>query len=312
MGSLLMAAILSPWFYLWGRQLAAAAAGGELPELLEWLGEACGRSRFSRFFDRALLFSSLMLMPLLLRRIRKLRAAPDAHPVSNGPAIAWRSALAHMGMACMISAGVLFGLGMILDATGMYVSKPVSPTLGRIFSKVFIPAVAASLVEEWIFRGVLLGLWLRFSRPWPACLGTSLLFSFLHFLNPPGGALIADPSHPLAGFNLLGKILLHFGDPLFFVTDFASLAIAGMILAWARVRTGALWFSIGLHSGWIMAFKAFHQFYRQVPDHPLSPWGVGENLRSGLLPLMALLVTAWICKSVLTRFEASPTPVNRA
>jgi hypothetical protein len=311
-GSLLMAAVLAPWFFQWGRQLAAEAASSELPEVLEWLGAACGRSRFSRFFDRALLFSTLVLMPFLLRRIRKLRAEPGSLPVVRGPAIGWRKAMAQVGVACLISAGVLFALGLILDATGMYVSKPVSPTPGRVLSKVLIPAVAASLVEEWLFRGVLLGLWLRFARPWPACVGTAMLFSFLHFLNPPGGALIADPSHPLAGFDLLGKILLHFTDPLFFVTDFASLAIAGMILGWARVKTGALWFSIGLHSGWIMAFKAFHQFYRQVPDHPLSPWGVGENLRSGLLPLMALLITAWICKSVLRRFEVPPSPVNRA
>jgi membrane protease YdiL (CAAX protease family) len=301
--SLLLAAVIAPWFFLWGRQLAAAAETGELPQVWEWLGAACGRSRFSRFFDRALLFSTILLMPLLLWRIRRLRAIPGAAPVMKHPGSGWRSALTQVSVACLIAASVLFGLGLIMDATGAYVPKPEAPTVGRILSKVMIPAVAASLVEEWLFRGVLLGLWLRFARPLQACLGTSLLFAFLHFLNPPAGSLIANPSHPLAGFDLLGKIVLHFADPLFFVTDFAALALAGLILAWARVRTGTLWFSIGLHSGWIMAFKAFHQFYKQAPQHPLFPWGVGENLRSGILPLIALLITAWICKSVLRNFE---------
>ncbi len=303
LGSLLMAAAIAPWFFLWGRQLAAAAEVGELPKLLEWLGAACGRSGFSRFFDRALLFSTIILMPFLLRRIRRLRSIPGAMPVTKVPALGWKIACTQLLVACLIAASVLFGLGLIMDATGAYVAKAEAPTVGRILSKVMLPAVAASLIEEWLFRGVLLGLWLRFARPLQACLGTSLLFAFLHFLNPPAGSLIADPSHPLAGFDLLGKILQHFVDPLFFVTDFAALALAGMILAWARLRTGSLWFSIGLHSGWIMAFKAFHQFYKQVPQNPLFPWGVGENLRSGILPLIALLITACICKSVLRRFE---------
>ena len=68
--------MLAPWFFQWGRQLAAAAETRELSAILEWLGAACGRSRFSRFFDRALLFSAILLLPLLWRRIRKLRALP--------------------------------------------------------------------------------------------------------------------------------------------------------------------------------------------------------------------------------------------
>ena len=58
--------------------------------------------------------------------------------------------------------------------------------------------------------------------------------------------------------KLLGKILLHFTEPMFFITDFATLLAIGLILAWAVLRTGALWFSIGLHAGWIMSFKAFN------------------------------------------------------
>jgi uncharacterized protein len=313
LGSLVMAAVLAPWFFQWGRQLAATAEASDMPTILEWLGAACGRSRFSRFFDRALLFSAILLLPLLWRRIQKLRALPGALPVSPGPSPCWRVALLQVGVACVISAGVLWGLGIALEAMAVYVAKEPTPSAGRILSKVLIPAVAVSLIEETLFRGVLLGLWLRFSRPMAACVGTSLLFSFLHFLNPPAGSLIADPSHPLAGFDLLGKIMLHFMDPLFFITDFASLAFAGLILAWARVRTGTLWFSIGLHCGWIIAFKGFNLIYKQVPGHAMSPWGLGENLRSGMLPLLTILVTGVICHFALRRFEAtSPERINRA
>lgn len=295
--SLVMAAVIAPWLYQAGKHLAAA---GNLPAWLEWLGEACGRSKFGRFYERALQLSALCFLPLLCRRVRMLRAGGE--PCGGMRRGSWQNTAVRIAVACVISGGILWALGMLLVSCGAYVPKNEVPRAAVIFSKVLMPAVGASLFEEWLFRGVLLGLWLRFARPAAACLGTSLLFSFLHFLEPPAGTAILNPGHPLAGFELLGKILLHFTDPRFFVTDFATLTVVGLILAWARVRTGALWFSIGLHAGWILAFQTFALFYRKVPGHPLRPWGVGDSLRSGILPLVALGLTAVACHFVLKRF----------
>ena len=300
----MLAAWLTPWVYQAGRQLAAAAAARDLPVVLEWLGAACGRTKFSRFFDRCLLVSALVLLPLLLRRIKTLRSAAGTGLVNFGARVSWKSAAAQIAIGCVIAGGMLWGLGTVLAAAGAYGPKAHPPAFGLLLGKILVPAVAASLLEECLFRGLLLGLWLRFARPPAACVGTSLLFAFLHFLKPPDGTLIADPTQALAGFELLGKILLHFTDPLFFVTDFASLLGAGLILAWARLRTGALWFSIGLHAGWIMVFKGFNLLYQNVPGHPLRPWGVGDNLRSGVLPLLTLGLTAVICHFALRRFAA--------
>lgn len=89
------------------------------------------------------------------------------------------------------------------------------PDIGRIFSKAVVPAIGAAFVEEWLFRGLLLGLWLRVVRPVAACLGSALMFSLLHFLDPPPGTVFANAADPLAGFQLLGAMLGHLGDPLF-------------------------------------------------------------------------------------------------
>lgn len=300
--SLVMAALLVPWLYQGGKYLAASAETGDLPAVLEWLGAACGRAKFGRFFDRALLISVLSTMPFFLRRLKALRLASGEMQQLVKPRFSGQSIAVQILVACVIAGGMLLALGIALEMYGAYVPKSKAPGASKILSKVLIPAVAASLLEEWLFRGVFLGLWLRFARPLWACIGTSLLFGFLHFLKPPDGTIIADPTHALAGFDLLGKILLHFTDPRFFVTDFATLTGVGLILAWARIRTGALWFSIGLHSGWILAFQAFGLFYRKVPAHPLRPWGVGDNLRSGMLPLLMLGLTAVLCHFVLKRF----------
>ena len=88
------------------------------------------------------------------------------------------------------------------------------------------------------------------------------------------------------------------------MTDFATLFVIGMILAWARLRTGSLWFPIGLHAGWIFAFKGYNLFYREVPSHALHPWALGDSLRSGLLPMLTLAVTAFCCHLVLRKFDA--------
>jgi membrane protease YdiL (CAAX protease family) len=310
LAALLVAAIAAPWAYQIGKNFAQVAATQELAPVWESLGRSCGRAKLEKYFSRAMTVSAILMLPFLMARIRAIRAASGV-PVEKRSRVGWKSGALQVATGCLIAGGILLAMGMILTALGAYLPTPNPPELGKLLKRMIIPAVAASLLEEWLFRGLLLGLWLRFAKPLAASIGTSLLFAFVHFLGPPDGVVIANPASPLAGFELLGKILLHFTDPLFFVTDFATLFVIGMILATARLRTGALWFSIGLHAGWIAAFKGFNMLHKAVPLHELRPWGVGDSLRSGILPMLALGVTAVVCHFALRRFE-KPGSVNLA
>ncbi len=303
LGTLVLAAVISPWIYQGGHWLSAMADAKELPKVLAWLGDACGRADVGRFFDRSLLFSALLLLPLLLHRVRKLRVPCEADASTLVRRFCWKSAAVQIVTGCVIAGGLLWGVGALLEWLGAFTPRHKAPAIGKLLPGILAAAAVVALLEEWLFRGVLLGMWLRSSRPRSACVGISLLFAFLHFLKPPDGRAVADPGAASAGFELLGNILLHFTNPLFLVTDFATLFGIGLILAWARVRTGALWFSIGLHAGWILSFKMFQLLHQNVPGNPLSPWGVGENLRSGLLPLLTLGVTAVICHFVLRHLQ---------
>jgi uncharacterized protein len=307
LGSLFLAALISPWFYHAGKALASAAAVNDWPTVVEWLAAACGRAKLGRFFDRSLLFSALVLLPFLLRRIRRLRVRDvrvSLHPLAR---LGWKTTFIQLFWGCLIASTLLWCMVLILDSAGAYQPRESLPATGKLLRKTLIPALSAPLVEEWLFRGLLLGLWLRFAKPAAACFGSSLVFAFVHFLQPPAGTVIADPYHPLAGFQLLGQILLHLADPRFFVTDFATLLLVGLILSWARLRTGALWFSMGLHAGWVAAFKASNLLRESVPSHPLYPWGIGESLLSGLLPILMLLVTAWVCRFALGNTRINPS-----
>jgi uncharacterized protein len=300
--SMLMAATLAPWLYQAGMWLADLAKTQDLPGIFEWLGSACERANFSRFFSRALIISAFVLIPLLAWRIRAIRQGETGTMVGLS-AMPWKMAVAQVLLGCVIAGGLLWIGGMILEWFGAFVQKPDPPSAGKFLRRVVMSAVAVPLLEEWLFRGMLLGLWLKFSKPLTACIGTSLFFAFIHFLKPPDGVILSDPASALAGFELLGKVLLHFTDPHFFITEFATLFLVGMILAFARLRTGALWFSIGLHAGWIIAFKGFVLLHRPVLEHPFYPWGVGQTLQSGIFPLLALGLTAAVCRYTLLGFD---------
>ncbi len=296
-GALLLAAALSPWVYQGGKWLGAQEG---LPAFFAWLGAAAARSEFPRFFNRTLMLSALLLLPLMLRRVRAIRRAGPA--VELAPVkLPWKFRWLHFFTGLVIAASLLWALGVALEAGGAFFRRDETPSFSKFLTKAVLPAVGASLLEEWLFRGLLLGLWLRFAKPAAAALGVSLVFAFVHFLAPPDGAEIANPASPGAGFLLLGRILLHFTEPQFFVTDFATLFVVGLILAYARLRTGGLSFSVGLHAGWVLAFKAFNLLHNDDPASPLSPWGVGENLRSGVLPLVTLAITGLLCHFAIRR-----------
>ena len=306
--SLVLAAVIAPWLYAWGKNLAAVTAVEDVPGLLEWLGAACGRADFGRYLSRALVIAAVVLLPFLLWRVHGLGVMAWGIREA-GARLSWKSAWVQMAVGWVVAGGILWATGILLEALGAYAARPQPVAWSRLAARVVGAAVGASILEEWLFRGLLLGLWLRFARPLAACVGTSLFFAFIHFLKLPEGVVIAAPTSAVAGFEFLGKILLHFTEPLFFVADFTTLFVVGMILSQARLRTGALWFPIGLHAGWIMAFKSFNLYYFSVSVHPLHPWGVGETLRSGLVPMLALALTAVICHFILRRFE--PVPPSR-
>jgi membrane protease YdiL (CAAX protease family) len=298
--SLVVAGLMSPWIYQGGKYLGERALAGEVTGILKWLGDAAWRSEFPRFFNRALMLAALLLLPVLFRRIRVLRREAGSLPLIDSPTkLPWKRRLM-LGLAgFVIAAGMLWILGISLEFAGAFEPRDSAPGFGKFVRKAVLPAVGASLLEEWLFRGLLLGLWLRFARPLAACVGCSLLFAFVHFLEPPDGVTLANPAAADAGFRLIGQILWNFTDPRFFTGDFLTLFVVGLILAFTKIRTGSLAFPIGLHAGWIIAFKGFNLLYDDTVGSALRPWGVGDSLRSGLLPLLTLALTGLLCHLVL-------------
>ena len=298
--SILLAAAIVPWIYTAGMNLAADARENDLAPILESIGRSAGRADLDRYFSRALLFSVLALLPVFLFRLRLIKRSFPSREVVKSPRLSWKARLLDLAAAFLIAAGSLWVLGVALQSFGAFASDSEAPGFSKLITKAALPALGAAVVEEWLFRGLLLGVWLRVAKPVTAILGTSLLFAFVHFMQPPANVEIADPGAAFAGFHLLGLIFLNFTDPQFIAAELAVLFTLGLLLAATRYRTGSLWFPIGLHAGLVFAFKAFNLLHDSRPS-ALRPLWIGDSLRSGVLPVFTLLVMGGICWVVVRK-----------
>ncbi len=260
-------ALLAPWLY----DLTQWAAG-HWPAL-----SGLAAKPFHRFLDRSLLGLALLcLWPLMrsggLRSWRELGFVPKGRPVRQmlgGFALGWASlaTVALLAFACGAHAFVL---------------THSAAEVSRYLLGATLTAVLVATLEELVFRGALFGL-LRQAMPWPAALViSSAVYSAVHFIKTGQTAL---PIQWHSGLALLWEMFRH-PPPL--VPAFFTLFVVGSMLALSYQRTGALYFSIGLHAGWIFWLRAYGFLSRSSGAHPLF-WGT-DNLIDGWLSFIILMV----------------------
>ena len=129
--------------------------------------------------------------------------------------------LRHAGIGLAWGAGVISSAAILLLATR---SADVTVFGSRSLSRLLVLAVfllLSSLFEELAFRGYALTRAADSLGPVVACLASSALFGLAHFANPQ--------ATPLSTLNT---------------------ALAGVLLAIARLRSRALWMPIALHFAW--------------------------------------------------------------
>jgi membrane protease YdiL (CAAX protease family) len=338
-GTLVLGAAIAPWIYNIGMGLAEVTAEKETNGFVEWIGRAAERSKdnFGRFFDRAVLLSALVLLFPLLAWLKLGRGGeryrdtpwslrlPDSVVSGRGQPLRRNPhGGAEMIFGFVLAGGILMISGWILVKAGFFlwrdaaestqgVANPIVSEIdwGGALRKGLITALVVSILEEVLFRGVLLGIFLRAMRPAMAIVTLSFLFAFVHFLEPPAGAAVADPEAGNAGFELLGQILSRFADPLSMVGSFSILVAVGVVLGVARYRTASLWLPIGLHAGWVLAltvFKAATWPVFELPD--AARWFVGMTLLEGVLPLVMVILTGLVV-ALMTR-RSLPDEIDEA
>lgn len=268
-GSTLLGALLAPWLWIGGQWLA---------ETTNW--KFVREADFPQYFDRAVLLAALLLIWPTLRglRINNLEAL-GLEPDPRG----WKHLLLGFGTAffCMAAFGAL------LIFLGVYRLK-AEPPYGALF-KIALSAATVAFLEEWLFRGAILGFFRKALLDWPAVFCTSALFSIVHFVKPPSG----DFEHIdwLTGFRVLPSCFAQFAEPTLLLAGFSTLFMVGWVLGWSVLRTRGLWLAMGLHAGWVLSKFGFSKLTKRTMKDTL-PW-VGDDLIVGIGALSVVVVT-WL------------------
>ena len=154
-------------------------------------------------------------------------------------------------------------------------------------SSALATAVIVAFIEEILFRGGVFG-GLRRILHWALALtASSVIFALVHFLQR---VEFAGPVTWNSGLILLPRMLGGFADFHALVPGFFNLTLAGFLLGLAYQRTGNLYFSIGLHAGWIFWLKIFGGFTTGVPR--AATWFCGTStMIDGWLALIVLTLT---------------------
>lgn len=284
--------------------LVAVVAGGLVAPPVFWLGQSLAASGtsdwladfpFHRVLSRCLQVSLVILLWPALRWIGLRR--PSDLGLRRNP-VAWRDLGAGLVFA-LLTTGLL---ACVLVWSGFHLTRaePDVAVLGRIVGT----AAVVSLIEEAVFRGVILGVCLWGLRPRLAILVSTLLFVVVHFIKPAKTALAPEQVRWFSG--LAETLGFAAGLPSLWVLFFgaASLFVAGWILGRAAFETASLWLPIGLHAGWIFGVQTTNLFLKPgTPDEIQLPW-VGPGLVSGavptgVLPLAGLLLAGWMTQLYL-------------
>jgi len=288
-----------------GIYIAAVFLGGALiAPGLYWVTQASGfthlaASPFHRFVNRSLLGIALLGLWPLLRNLGA-RSGKDVGLALPG----WKQ----------LSAG--FTLGFIslaivaVTALGTGARAPASTYhhLAQKLAGAALTALAVGTVEEILFRGGIFGA-LRRNMNWViALIVSSMIYALVHFLESPRQA---GPVFWYSGLELLPRMLEGFVHWQQLVPGFFNLTIAGALLALAYQRTGNLYFSIGLHAGWIFWLKSYGVVTREAPGANTWIWG-GNKLIDGWLAFFVLsstLLLLWRSSPLRARSDSNSAKV---
>jgi membrane protease YdiL (CAAX protease family) len=260
----LLACVISPPLYWVGNFLAEE---GILP-IVEGFP-------FHRYFSRSVQISALLLLwPAFrwvgIQRISVLGIDPNPR---------WKRDLA-IGFVLAFLPVLALGAGYFFY--GVYEFRPNWE--GAKFLRVAGTACVVSVIEEFLFRCVFLGVCLLAIGRVAAVGISAVFFAVVHFLKTSKQASEA-PVTWLSGFDQLPLLFSSAPPWPLLGWGFLSLLLAGILLAVATIRTRSLFLAIGLHAGWILGQQGIQILgkFDIKPSDQLLPW-VGENVVSGAVP----------------------------
>ena len=262
-------ALLAPWLY----------------ELAQWgaahhFAAALARNPFHRFVNRSLLVLALLGIWPLMRALGMCswKNLGWVKPCGQGARLASGFAVGFASLALLAAVALVGGGWAFL--TDLSASHLAAKLLGATLS-----AAVVAVLEETFFRGAVMGALRRAHAVPVAILLSSAIYALLHFFQRPEAPAEV---HWFTGLALLPQMMRGFVDGPALVPGFFNLMLAGVLLAMAYQRTGNLYFSMGLHGGWVFWLKFCSAVAVARPGANVWLWGTPGRLIDGWLALAVL------------------------
>lgn len=280
-GAMLLAAVLSPpiyacfqwWAEVHPNRLSTYLAGKALDD----------------FFERIRMIPVVLGLPFLLKTcgllsLRNLGVRFSGYGL--GRLMGWF--LVGAGLVFVIAMGqLLFGETQARPNTGGW-------QLVKIPMLALLSGLILGMLEEIVFRGMVLRMFYTAVRPWPAMILCSLFFAYTHFKLPgklTEVALGAETwsSGLMVAYGTAFGIFYEF-EPI----NFLNLFVLSGLLCLLTLRTGSLMGCIGFHAGAVWMMITYRNFI-WVGDGPNRWWWGGTGIVDGIFPLLLMLgISAWL------------------
>ena len=226
---------------------------------------------FPRVLNRCLLGFTL---PALLFFQKKIRKKPLSEIGLNRQGATVRDisiglALSAVFFTVVTSVSLFFGFSLVAYHPPPHMRKILNYVLASILTAFF---------EEFFFRGFLFKM-LSDDFSVPVSVGiSSAVYSLAHFVRP---------------------FFTKSADFSLFYTESIGLFLFGLLLSYAFYRTGSLYFSMGLHGGFVLLLKLDGIFINRLMRDPA--WLFGEERLVGGIVTWIMFLAVFLCVRWLTR-----------
>ena len=112
-------------------------------------------------------------------------------------------------------------------------------------------AIIVATGEEALFRGVLLRRFTADMGRVGGVLLTTAIYAMVHALRPGG----SNEAYPMAGIDRTVALFAPLGRPECRARACSGSSASGSCSRVARLRTGGLWLSVGIHAAWVAVFR---------------------------------------------------------
>jgi membrane protease YdiL (CAAX protease family) len=245
--------------------LAVSAAGWRFP--------------FPRIFDRTVMATLLIAMLFAARDLNlvSLVSRGFKHPAAPSIGRAIRGFV-----VAVLAIAILFGFALAVGGGGVGNHEAAI----ALIPKYFISAIAIAFIEEAFFRAFLLGGMSGDFGNRAALIASASIYAVAHLVRSPARFYVTG-YEPAAGLMTLAHSIDQFTDPAVAIPTLIGLFLLGIVLGEAYILTGSVYFSIGLHCGFVLGAKMWPKI---ILNRAAIPWWIASR---GAIPLVGGVV-AWV------------------